>query len=231
MTLTQRSHQWRIKRAGMVTASRFADVMTQPREKYKKEQGLLSKTAETYLHELLAEMITGVPLDRFTSPATDWGIEHERMAFDQAVHKIEQLSGKQPELPVGENAFFEHPEEPGIGCSPDGILGDDGLLEIKCGYNPRTHLENVLGGWVPEKYKAQVQGSLWITGRTHYIFVSFDPRYEGTAIDPLLVVQVRRDDQYLENELAPAIIKFRNTVLDRYKEILADHRQRFSVPF
>jgi len=229
--LKQRSMAWREKRLGMVTASRFDDVLTNPKTKAAVVAGEMSKTAEGYLHELLAEMLTSIPCDRWESQAMRWGTQWESEAFGLAKEAIEQLGGKPVSLPVGENAFLLHQEEDLIGCSPDGIIGDEALLEIKCGYNPRTHLQTVLGGWMPEQHKPQVQGSLWISGRQHYMFVSYDPRYRGSAIDALYFVQVKRDDHYIDHELAPKVLDFRDTLRDTHARLMAEHLIKNEAPF
>jgi hypothetical protein len=229
--MKQRSVQWHRRRLGMVTASRFRDVLTQPRAKAARETGELSETAKTYLHECLAELITGLPAEEFTSKPTDWGNDWEPVAFEQAARLIQDKLGQRLHLPTDEFAFIQHPEEDMIGCSPDGVLGEDSLIEIKCGYNQKTHLETVLMAEMPEKHKPQVQGGLWCSGRKSYLFVSFDPRYEGSAVDPLLVTEVKRDEKYIRTELAPTVISFRDRLLDTYQDLILQHEKRHGVPF
>jgi len=213
--LKQRSTAWRKRRLGCVTASRFSDVLTKPQTKGAE----WSKTAESYMIEKLAELITCVPADNFTSAPTRWGTEWEAEAFDRAIPVIEKEFGRDLARPEGNFAFIEHETEPYIGCSPDGIIGDDGLLEIKAPYNPTNHLRTVMTGEMPDKHNAQVQGSLWVTGRMWYAFCSFDPRVEASGMNPLLVVKVMRDEQYIQKELAPKVLKFRDWLLSEYSKL------------
>lgn len=218
--LKQRSVVWRKRRCGIVTASRNADIMTNPRSKQDQYDGKWSETARSYMLEKLAELLTGVPADRFRSKATDWGTEWESKAREQAVPVIQQRFGTDVQLPEGEFAFVEHPSEPHVGCSPDGILGDDGLLEIKCPWNPTNHLRTVLWGEMPEKYEPQVQGQLWVTGRKWLAFCSFDPRLEHSGLDPLFVKRIERDDEYIDRELAPRVRRFRDWLLEEYERLV-----------
>jgi hypothetical protein len=215
--LKQRSTQWRRKRLGVVTASRFHDVLTKPREKGAE----WSKTAESYLLEKLAELITCQPSDNFTSAPTRWGTEWEAEAFERAIPVIEERFGAKLERPEGEFAFIEHPTESHVGCSPDGIIGDDGLLEVKAPWNPVNHLRTIRSGEMPEGHNAQVQGSLFITGRMWYAFCSFDPRVKASGIDPLFVCKVMRDERYIQQELAPKVLKFRDMLLEEYNKMAA----------
>lgn len=215
-TLKQRSTAWRKRRLGVVTASRFHDVLTKPREKGAE----WSKTAETYLLEKLAELITCHPSDNFTSAPTRWGTEWEDEAFQRAIPVIEERFGERLDRPVGEFAFIEHPTESHIGCSPDGIIGDTGLLEIKAPYCSVNHLRTVVSGEMPDGHNQQIQGSLWVTGRTWYGFCSFDPRVEASGLDPLFVLKIMRDEQYIQKELAPKVLRFRDRLLDKYRSMV-----------
>lgn len=218
--LKQRTPEWRQLRCGDVTASRFRDIMTRPKTKAAQNSGEWSETAKRYMEEKLAELTTCVPNRGFTSTQTDWGIEHEQKAFPLAKERLEQEYGTQVFLPEGDLAYFHHPAEPMIGCSPDGAIGDDGLLEIKCPYNAAISIRTRLEGFMPENHVDQVQGSLWITGRKWYGFVSFDPRLAASGMDPLFVHRVERDDDYILTELAPRVLAFRNEMLLVYKKLV-----------
>jgi len=220
--MKQRTNEWRIARLGDVTASRFKDVLTMPRSKADRENGVMSETARRYFEELLAELVTRQPLDRWQNTAMKWGNEWEGKAFEYAALAIEERLGEKLSLPEGEYAYIQHPTEKGIGCSPDGIIGDDGLLEIKCPYNPAVHIRTVLEGEMPEKHTDQVQGSLWVTGRKFYYFCSFDPRVEASSMDPLFIVKIERDDEYITQVLAPAVLAFRDKLHKKYKELVRD---------
>ena len=214
--LKQRTTEWRKRRLGVVTASRFHDVLTKPREKGAE----WSKTAEAYLLEKLAELLTCQPSDTFTSAPTRWGSEWEDEAFQRAIPIIEKKFGAKLDRPEGEFAFIEHPTESHIGCSPDGIIGDDGLLEIKAPYNSAVHLRTMMSKEMPEVHNAQVQGSLFITGRMWYAFCSFDPRMQASGVDPLVTIKIMRDERYITQELAPRVLKFRDRLLAEYKKLV-----------
>ncbi len=218
--MKQRTTEWRMARLGDVTASRFKDVLTKPRTKAARDAGEMSETAMRYMEELLAELLTGMPIDRWQNAAMRWGSEWESHAFDAAVEAIEKRFGTPPTLPEGEFAYIQHPTEPGIGCSPDGIIGEDGLLEIKCPANPAVHIRTMLDGEMPEKHIEQVQGSLWIAKKKFYCFCSFDPRLEASGVNPLFIKKVERDDGYINEILAPAVIRFRDKLREKYREIV-----------
>jgi len=217
MPLKQRSTEWRRLRLGDVTASRFGDVLTKPRTKAEE----WSKTAESYLNELLSELIHCVPGDKWRSDATDWGTAQEPEAFARAIPAIEAVFHQSLDMPVGEFAYIHHPTEPYIGCSPDGIIGDDGLLELKCPYNgakwiaaKRRRLT------LPKENLAQVQGQLWVTGRKWTAFCYFDPRVQASGLDPLFIVWVERDAEYIEKTLAPRVLSFRDYLRSEYDRLV-----------
>lgn len=217
--LKQRSMIWRHLRVGDVTASRFRDVMTHPRTKRAKEAGEMSQTAESYLQEKLAELLTGEPADRLVGLAAPaWGADWEEVAREKATPIIRDRLGKDVQLPEGEYAYMTHATEAGIGCSPDGIIGDDGLLELKCPYNSRYHVATILNQrrGIPAEHLPQVQGSLWVTGRTWYFFVSFDPRMPEEW--QMVTIPVERDEEYIER-LAAKVVAFRDRLYQTYQEI------------
>lgn len=180
-----------------------------------------SATAESYLNEKLAELITCQPSDTWSHPATEWGQENEPYAFEQAIPAIAQYFGSPLDLPEDEYAYIEHATEEFIGCSPDGICGKDGLLEIKCPYNPSRWIGmKRFGLTVPREYVPQVQGSLWVTGRKWYAFCYYDPRMMNSGVDPLQITKVERDDAYIDNVLAPRVIAFRDYLRAEYKRLV-----------
>lgn len=179
--IEQGSAEWLQLRCGVVTASNFGAV---------KSTGQARKT---YMMKLAAERLTGQIGDSFSSPAMEWGTQHEPQA--RANYELETFND------VNEVAFVQVNEW--VGVSPDGLIGEDGLIEIKCP-NTNTHIETVLSGKMPTKHKPQVQGQLWATGRKWCDFVSFDPRLSQNQ---LFIVRVERDDKYIE-ELEQAINKF-----------------------
>lgn len=218
--IQQRSNAWRKLRIGSVTASRFKDVLTQPKSKSSKESGEWSETARTYMIELLAELVTCRPLDRFSTAATKWGTEWEAEAFKRAIPVVRSRFGSDLIVPEGEFAYIEHCDHPGIGCSPDGVISTDAMLEIKCPASSAVHMRTVLNGEMPEGHLAQVQGGLWVTGRKRYLFCSFDPRVEASGLDPLFTCVVERDDEYINNTLAPAVIRFKTWLMNEYRKLV-----------
>jgi len=158
--IEQGSPEWFAARCGKVTASRISDVIARTKSGY-------SASRATYMGQLIAERLTGVVLDGFKSEAMQWGTEHEAEA--RAVY--EMFTG-QVVYPAG---FHTHLAYPMSGASPDGFVGKDGLVEIKCP-NTATHIETLLGGTIPKKYVSQMMWQMACTDRKWCDFVSYDPR-------------------------------------------------------
>ena len=164
LDIVQGSDSWRQIRAGRVTASRVADVVA------KTKSGPGASRA-TYMGELIAERLTGVPAEKYTNATMAWGTEKEpeaRAAYEMAT-----------ETWVSEVGFVLHPTIEQSGASPDGLAGEIGLVEIKCP-NTSTHIETLLGQNVPGRYVTQIQWQLACTGRAWCDFISFDPRLPET---------------------------------------------------
>lgn len=158
--IVQGTPEWFAARAGKVTASRVADVIAKTKSGY-------STSRANYLAELLCERLTGVCEPGFTSAPMQWGKDQEPFA--------RQAYEFRKGVEVYEVGFIDHPEVAMSGASPDGYVGDDGLIEIKCP-NTATHLDTLLNGGVAGKYVTQIQWQLACTGRAWCDFVSFDPR-------------------------------------------------------
>lgn len=174
--IDQRSEDWFAIRLGKATASKFNDIMTGERYAGWKN----------YRAQLVAERLTGFRGDSYTSAAMQWGTDNEPLA--RLLYKLR--TGNEAE----ECGFFEHPEL-AAGASPDGLVGDDKTIEIKCP-NTATHIATLRSGQVPREYVAQVQGQLWITGRKKADFISFDPRLPENA--RLIIIPVARDEEYIK---------------------------------
>lgn len=183
----QRTDAWHFARVGMVTASRAKDVMT------KGRGGEPSKTRQSYIEELIAERMTGQQQGFSGNAATEWGNEQE----SYAVSAFEEKDGRLVQL-VG---FIKH-SELDAGASPDGLVGNDETIEIKCPFNTARHLRCFVEG-VPAEHNPQIQFQLWITGRKRCNFVSFDPRVLDEKLN-LFVGVVERDDAYIA-ELEAAV--------------------------
>lgn len=194
VTNDQRTDDWFEARLGRATASRFKDIM------------LTIKSGEAagrknYRAELVAERLTGAKEEGWTSAAMQWGIDNEPLAR----LRYELLSGNT----VEECGFFAH-ETLMAGASPDGLIDDDGLLEIKCP-NTATHIETLRKQEVPYQYYWQVMGQMWITGRKWCDFVSFDPRMPKNA--QIFIKTVERDEEAIKR-LEAQIITFLREVAE-----------------
>ncbi len=219
--MKQRDNEWRRLRLGDVTASRFGDVLTPPRAKTDRKSGKWSRTAEAYLEEKLTELIHCVPSDVWRKDSTDWGMTNEPHAFQAAIPVIEERFGETLSLPENEFAYLHHPTEPYVGCSPDGIIGDDGLLEIKCPFNGTKWIGMKRRGLtVPPEYVPQLQGQLWTARRQWCLFCYFDPRVANSGLDPLLTIRVERDDDYINTVLAPKVCAFRDYLRSEYEALI-----------
>jgi putative phage-type endonuclease len=174
--IEQGSDEWLEMRLGWITASKFKDVIA----------GGAGKTRKSYMLQLAAEAITGARLESFSNEYMEWGTATE----PQARSMYEFDTGNT----VEEVSFVKFNTENKIGISPDGLIGNDGGIEIKCP-KTTTQIETFLSGKMPSTHKAQVQGSLWVTGRKWWDFVSFDPRIEGDA--GYFCVRVERDEEYI----------------------------------
>jgi len=190
----QRSEEWFAARLGKATGSRFNDIIAKTRSGY-------SASRKNYAAELVVERITGEPTNTFTSVPMQWGTDNEPVARLQ----YELATGNE----VQETGFWTH-DTLEAGASPDGLIGDDGLLEIKCP-NTATHIDTLIKKKLPRQYEAQVQGQMWITGRQWCDFVTFDPRLPENA--QMFIVRVERDDVFIK-ELEEEVSLFLEEVRD-----------------
>ena len=178
--LEQGSDEWKQARLGHVSASNVAAVMS------KTKEGKESATRKAYKIRLVAERMTGLAQETYKNAAMEWGNECEpfaRMAYE--AHQ---------RLFVEKTGFWKHPTKEWIGVSPDGLIGDDGLIEIKCP-NTTTHLEYLWDEVVPTEYRKQIQMQLWVTGRQWCDFVSYDPRLPHK--NQLFIKRCERDEDLI----------------------------------
>lgn len=189
--LEQQTPEWLQMRIGMVTGSRVADAMAI----LKRKEGEAA-CRRNYRYEVVIETLTGRAVDTYVSPAMEWGIENEPVA--RAVYEIAN------DLEVESIGFAIHDAIPRFGASPDGLVGADGLLEIKC---PTTavHLDYLLGGAAPEEYHPQMLAEMACTNRQWVDFVSFDPRLPKKL--QLFVRRFNRDVKRIA-EMEQAVVKF-----------------------
>ena len=183
MSAPQRSEEWLIERIGMVTGSRFQDVIAMD-----KSGKRFLQSRETAITEISLELLTGRPGASWSSKATRWGNEYEPMAREAYEVKTGEI--------CSEVGFIVHPVFLQVGCSPDGLIGNHRGWEAKCPFTPAVHLKTLLNGMPPE-HMAQVQGGMWVTGRAEWDFVSFHPEFPENM--QLYIETIPRDDAYIEN--------------------------------
>ena len=197
MSAVQGSDGWLQERCGMVTASRIADLMA------KTKTGWGASRAN-YRSQLICERLTGCVAPSFTNAAMIHGTETEpeaRRAYEFFIDRDVQQVG-----------FIPHPAIEGAGASPDGFVGDDGLLELKCPQSA-THIETLLTGAIPDKYFKQMQFQMAVTGRAWCDFASYDNRLPERM--RLFVKRVDRDAEAvaeIEREVRAFIAEIDETV-------------------
>jgi len=187
--MEQGTEAWFNIRIGKVTASRVADVLAKTKTGY-------STTRDNYMAQLVCERLTGQKGESFTNAAMQHGIETE--AYARAAYEARY------DVLVDEVGFVSHPTIEMSGASPDGLVGDEGLLEIKAP-NTATHIETLLSESVPNKYYTQMQFQIACTGRKWCDFVSFDNRLPTKL--QMFVKRVPRDDMYIKL-IEDEIVKF-----------------------
>lgn len=179
----QRTDQWRQERSGLFTGSKFADVIAR-----NKKTGEPLKAYHDMIWQVVVERMTQQPVEGPAGYALQWGTDVEPFAKES----YELETGNY----VTDSGFIVHPEFDFAGCSPDGLIDEDGGIEIKCPKSSAVHLERFLSG-VPEEYMPQIQGCMWVTGRKWWDFVSFDPRMPESH--RMMVIRVWRNQAYIDN--------------------------------
>ena len=184
----QGTRAWVEARLGVVTASEVGRIVTPTGKRASGE------AVERYACELMAETFTGEPVVEFDNEWTERGRVLEPDARDEYVF----ATGNE----YRHAGFVYRDESRTVGCSPDGLVGDDGGLEIKCP-NPGLHLMHLAGGVVPKKHRPQVQGCIWVTGAAWWDFMSFHPDF------PPLIVRAEPDPAYQAalSEIVPAFVE------------------------
>lgn len=209
MSAEQGTDEWKQERLGLATASNFDKLM-------------MSKTTagyQGYVTQLTLERIFGKPIETFKNRAMERGNELEPLARLRYA-----LASKNQ---VVESPFVRH-ESIAAGASPDGLIGDDGLVEIKCPL-AHNHYYTLQTGKVPKQYEWQVIGQQWITGRQWTDFVSFSDEFPANAA--LAIVRVERDEiliRLLEDKVK-AFLADVDTAVDfirNYKGGDYDNKQR-----
>ena len=183
--MNQGSPEWFAARVGKFTASRIADLMA------RTKSGPAASRANL-LAQLAVERITGQPVAGYTNPAMQRGTDLE--PFARAAYEARHG------LLVEEVGFVAHPTISALGASPDGLVGDDGLVELKCPSAMGKHLDALRSGAHATEYRWQAQCQMAVTGRQWCDVASYDPRWpEGVQ---LAITRVARDDAAIAEMLA-----------------------------
>lgn len=202
----QRTSDWFADRLGCVTASRVADVMARTKSGYGASRA-------TYMAQLVCERLTGERESSFCSAAMQRGTDLEPQA--RAMYELETGFN------VVEVGFIRHPTIEGVGASPDGLIGADGLVEIKVP-NASTHIATLQGAPIDDRYMKQMHLQMICTERTWCDFLSFDPRL------PIeMQMHIRRVE--LDAELAEEITAEVTQFLTELNQTVADLKERYSV--
>jgi putative phage-type endonuclease len=188
--MEQGTPEWFKARAGKVTASRIADLVARTKSGY-------SSSRANYCAQLVVEILTGEVAESFTNAAMQWGVDTEPKARNAYSARTGDL--------VDQVGFFVHPRIAQSGASPDGCIGDEGLVEVKCP-NTATHIETLLDKAPANKYLLQMQWQMACTNRAWCDFVSYDPRMPEKL--RLFVLRIPRDEKLIaevEKEVASFI--------------------------
>lgn len=173
--------EWQKDRLGKFTSSRIGALMTSGRGKDK----FWGDTAVNYIYEKVAELMTGVPHYTPETRAMEWGNDHE----SEAIQKYNEIVDV-PATEMGKT-FIKFSDM--CGGSPDGYVGEDGIIEVKCPYNSAKHIKTYITGEVDKNYMYQCQGNMLFSGRKWCDFVSYDPRMPEEL--RLKVIKIERDEE------------------------------------
>lgn len=171
--IDQGSERWEYARLGIPTSSNFDKILT--------PSGKPSKQWEKYAYKLIAERFLDRKIDSYTSAA----MENGKIIEEDAANDYE-LQTERGTKAVG----FVTTDDGLVGCSPDRLVGEEGLLEIKCPM-PQTQMEYLITGKVDQEYYPQLQGQLYVTGRDWVDIMSFNPEL------PRCIVRVERDQSFI----------------------------------
>lgn len=202
--MDQRSSEWFAHRLGKATASKIADIIARTKSGY-------SASRANYAAQLVCERLTGTPTETFCSPAMQRGTDMEGAARDAyRQHSLNE---------VIECGFADHPTIAMAGASPDGLVDDDGLVEIKCP-NSATHIDTLLTKAIPARYVTQMQWQMACTGRQWCDYVSFDDRLPEHM--RLFVARLPRSDEMIA-ELEAEVTKFLAEVDETVAQLRAEY--------
>jgi putative phage-type endonuclease len=202
LEVPQGSAAWLQARLGKATASRIADIVAKTKSGW-------GASRYNYEAELVAERLTGVPADTYVNGAMQHGTDTEPQARAEYAFAAD--------VDVVEVGFIEHPRIAMAGASPDGMVGDEGLVELKAP-NTATHLRTLLGEPIAAKYITQMQWQMGTTGRTWCDFCSFDPRLPDYA--RLFIKRVYRDQAAIDS-LEVEVVQFLREVDEKTAAVRA----------
>ncbi len=205
--IEQGSAEWFAIRCGKVTASRVSDVIAKTRSGWGASRA-------NYAAQLIAERLTGTVAESYSNAAMQWGIDTEPQA--RAAYEFHT------DATVAEIGFVDHPTIDMSGASPDGLVGDDGLVEIKCP-STSTHIDTLLKQNVPGKYLTQMQWQMACSERLWCDYVSFDPRMPANM--SLFIRRIERDPQRID-ELERLVIEFLREVSGKVDELNAAYSDK-----
>lgn len=218
----QGTGSWRQHRAGCVTGSGFANVIA------KSKRGGAAASVElaarrNYRMQMMTERVTGIPMSDISAASLAWGHENEgpaKLAYEMwkaqyGEHVYVEASG-----------FVQHQMLDWVGTSPDGLVGEHGMVEVKCPFNSWNHLMTIINASallakallgetdfipvaIPEEHIPQIQGNLWVLERQWCDFISYDPRVPPHL--QLYVYRVERDEAYIKM-LEAETVKFLDEV-------------------
>jgi putative phage-type endonuclease len=175
-------------RLGWLTASRMADATAKTKTGWGASRANL-------MAALVVERLTDVPMESYSNAAMQWGVDHEA----EAIAAYEWHTDSQV-VPTG---FVRHSAIPYAGATPDGAVGDVGLIECKCPQSA-THIETLLSKTVEGKYLKQMQFQMACTGRQWCDFVTYDPRMPPEL--QLWILRVPRDDKMIAEMEREAVV-------------------------
>lgn len=184
-TCEQGTPEWHALRCGVPTASQFSAILA------SGKGGLPSKTRRSYMLRLAGEIVTGEAAETYSNPHMERGT-----AMEDDARRMYAFITDAELSSVGFVSAF------GAGCSPDSLIGEDGLLEIKTAM-PHIVIERMLAGNFPSEHVAQVQGQLWITGRKWCDLAIYWPQME------LVIKRAARDEEYIAG-LAGEVKRFQD---------------------
>ncbi|WP_455466933.1 lambda exonuclease family protein [Bartonella sp. B39] len=181
--MEQRTAEWFQVRLGKITASNIYNVLS------KTAKGLPTSKYDDYKITLITERLTEEISPHYETEDMRWGIDHE----EDAIKEYEFIY----DTHVTKCGFIQHPTMEMAGASPDGLIGDHGLIEVKCPRS-KTHIRFFLDNQIKPEYLAQMQFQMACTGRQWCDFVSYDPRFTGQSA-PLRIKakRVHRDEKQI----------------------------------